>query len=71
MSRTPETAITLYPSPYSTSANNFLDKFPEWAEIFEDDDYDDRWVEEDHNLFKEALEWLVEQPIGFIVEWSF
>ena len=56
---------------YSTSANNFLDKFPDWAEILEDDDYDDRWTEEDHNLFKEALEWLVEQPVGFIVEWSF
>ena len=35
------------------------------------EDYDDRWKEEDHNLFKEALEWLVKQPLGFMVAWSF
>ena len=56
---------------YSTSVDNFLDKFPDWAEILEDEDYDDRWTEEDHNLFKEALEWLMKQPVGFMVEWSF
>jgi hypothetical protein len=55
----------------ATSADNFLDKFPEWTEILKDNDYEESWTEEDHNLFKEALEWLVKQPIGFIVSWSF
>ena len=59
---------------YSTGADNFLDKFPEWAEILEDDEYDDfkdRWTEEDHNLFKETLAWLVSQKVNAIVSWSF
>lgn len=59
---------------YSTGADNFLDKFPEWSEIAEDDEYDDfkdRWIEEDHNLFKETLAWLVNQKVNAIVSWSF
>ena len=59
---------------YSTGADNFLDKFPEWAEILEDNDYEDfkdRWTEEDHNLFKETLAWLVGQKVNAIVSWSF
>jgi hypothetical protein len=59
---------------YSTGADNFLDKFPEWAEILEDDEYDDfkdRWTEEDHNLFKETLAWLVGQKVNAIVSWSY
>ena len=59
---------------YSTSVENFLDKFPEWSEISEDADYEeyeDIWNEEDHDLFKNALDWLARQPIGFIVSWDF
>jgi hypothetical protein len=59
---------------YSTGADNFLDKFPEWSEIAEDDEYDDFkdvWGEEDHNLFKQALAWLVDQKVNAIVNWSF
>ena len=59
---------------YSTSVENFLDKFPEWSEISEDADYEeyeDIWKEEDHDLFKNALDWLARQPIGFIVSWDF
>ena len=59
---------------YSTGADNFLDKFPEWSEIAEDDEYDDfkdRWIEDDHNLFKETLAWLVNQKVNAIVSWSF
>ena len=59
---------------YSTGADNFLDKFPEWSEIAEDDEYDDFkdiWIEEDHNLFKETLAWLVKQKVNAIVSWSF
>jgi len=40
---------------YSTSVENFLDKFPEWSEILEDADYEeyeDIWKEEDHDLFR-------------------
>jgi hypothetical protein len=59
---------------YSTSVENFLDKFPEWSEISEDADYEeyeDIWKEEDHDLFKNALDWLARQEIGFIVSWDF
>jgi hypothetical protein len=59
---------------YSTSVENFLDKFPEWSEILEDteyEEYEDIWNEEDHNLFKDALDWLARQAIGFIVSWDF
>jgi len=59
---------------YSTGADNFLDKFPEWCEIVEDNDYDefkDVWAEEDHNLFKETLAWLVNQKVNAIVSWCF
>jgi hypothetical protein len=59
---------------YSTSVENFLDKFPEWSEILEDADYEeyeDIWKEEDHDLFKNALDWLTTQEIGFIVSWDF
>lgn len=59
---------------YSTSVENFLDKFPEWSEIIEDADYEeygDIWKEEDHDLFKNALDWLARQPIEFIVSWNF
>ena len=59
---------------YSTGADNFLDKFPEWSEIAEDDEYDnfkDRWIEQDHNLFKEVLAWLVNQKVNAIVGWCF
>ncbi len=59
---------------YSTDADNFLEKFPEWSEILEDDEYEDYkdfWTEEDHNLFKETLAWLVGQKINAIVSWSY
>ena len=59
---------------YSTEADNFLDKFPEWSEIAEDDEYDDFkdvWGEEDHNLFKVTLAWLVNQKVNAIVNWCF
>jgi len=59
---------------YSTSVENFIDKFPEWSEIFEDalyEEYEDIWKEEDHDLFRDALIWLARQPIGFIVSWDF
>lgn len=70
--------LSLYTSKvtdeYSTSVENFLDKFPEWSEILEDseyEEYEDIWNEEDHDLFKDALGWLARQAIGFIVSWDF
>ena len=58
----------------STSVENFLDKFPDWSEILEDDDYEnyeDFWEESDHNSFKETLAWLAKQEIGFMVSWDY
>jgi hypothetical protein len=55
----------------STSVENFLDKFPDWSDILEDDDYEDIWEESDHNSFKDALTWLAKQEFGFTVSWDF
>jgi len=55
----------------STSVENFLDKYPDWSDIWEDDDYEELWKESDHNLFKDALTWLAKQEISFIVSWDF
>lgn len=59
---------------FSTSVENFLDKFPDWSEILEDEDYEEYsefWKESEHNLFKETLAWLAKQEIGFIVSWDY
>jgi hypothetical protein len=58
----------------STSVENFLDKYPDWSDIWEDDDYEEYeeiWKESDHKLFKDALTWLAKQEISFIVSWDF
>jgi hypothetical protein len=59
---------------YSTGADNFLDKFPEWSDILEGggyEDFEDVWKETDHDLFREALEWLVGQPMAFDISWCY
>ena len=58
----------------STSVENFLDKYPDWSEILEDEDYEnyeDFWEESDHNSFKDALTWLAKQEIAFTVSWDY
>lgn len=56
-----------------TSAANFLDDFPEWADVWNEmgpdaDEYD--WTEDDHYEFKEAIEWFAAKS-NFTVSWSY
>ena len=56
----------------STSVTNFLDKYPEWSDIVEDDDFADHatlWTENDHTCFHEALQWFHYQKIGYTISW--
>ena len=59
---------------YMTSAENFLDDFPDWADVWNEmgsdgeDEYD--WTEDDHYEFKDAIAWFVAKS-NFTVSWSY
>ena len=59
-----------------TSAENFLNKYPEWEDIKSlmeldgEDEESYQWKEDNHNSFKEALEWF-SSKIHFDVSWSY
>ena len=60
-----------YEDRYDVSVSEFLEHYPSWEEIkkeYEDHDY---WVEDDHNKFKELLEWCEKQRVSFRVSWSY
>jgi hypothetical protein len=55
-----------------TSVANFLDKYPDWSELLEADDftvYVELWTETDHNRFREALQWFNTQKIAYTISW--
>jgi hypothetical protein len=47
----------------------FLNFYPEWSEEISEDG--DDWSKEDHDEFKECLEWLSSHPGVFGVRWSY
>lgn len=49
----------------------FLENYPEWREILEDEAYESYWTQEDHNKFAELLEYLHELPYPFSISWSY
>jgi hypothetical protein len=59
---------------YMTSAENFLDRFPGWADVCNEmgpngaQEYD--WTEDDHYDFKKAIEWFAKKN-HFTVSWSY
>jgi len=52
----------------SMNVKSFLDNFPEWEDIKEN--FGNEWTEEDHNEFKEVVEYLAERP-GYVLSWSY
>jgi hypothetical protein len=60
----------------NTSAENFLDKYPDWEDVKRSMDLDGEdeesygWTESDHTSFKEALQWF-SSKIHFDVSWSY
>lgn len=61
---------------YSTYVENFLEKYPEWADVknwmtLDDEDEESYgWTEKDHDDFKEALQWFASKN-NFEVSWSY
>lgn len=49
----------------------FLENYPEWREVQQDDSYDEDWTQENHNTFAELLEYLYELPCPFSICWSY
>jgi hypothetical protein len=56
------------------AADTFLDNYPSWDDVvkyLDDDNLDYYWNEEDHEKFRELLEWCLEQDCFFNVSWSY
>lgn len=49
----------------------FLENYPEWREVVEDEYYDESWTMEDHDTFADLLEYLHTLPCSFSVSWSY
>lgn len=59
---------------YNVSVDEFLEEYPTWADVVDNDLYRDEgyyWSEEDHEGFKRLLEWCLEQDVPFRVVWSY
>lgn len=57
---------------FQTEISELVETFPSWEDIEESgfaEDYD--WKEEDHNQFREALEWFANQDGIFYASWSY
>lgn len=48
-----------------------LDAYPSFEEVQKHHSYEDYWTEGDHELFKELLEWCVDQKVSFQISWSY
>ena len=56
----------------STHVSHFLEYFPAWEEIQDEELFQKYgWTEEDHNAFHAALEWLSRQDIMYHVTLSY
>lgn len=62
-----------YASITEMSVLSFLDQFPEWMDVLIDVNYhkEDGWTKEDHLSFKKALHWFSDQPVDYIIRWSY
>lgn len=51
----------------------FLLAYPSWDSVLKDYNKEDLigWTEEDHNGFKEALEWMAKKNTLFHIRWSY
>ena len=58
---------------YDVSVEDFLEHYPSWEEVVEHSSYEDDccWTDEDHEGFKQLLEWCMKQTVAFRVNWSY
>lgn len=58
---------------YYDSVDMVQDMFPTWEQVknlYPDAEERYGWTEQDHNLFRDAIEWFAAQPIGYIIHWG-
>lgn len=60
-----------YENRYEVPVYEFLEHYPSWKEVHEEYADHDYWTENDHNKFKELLEWCEKQAVSFRVNWSY
>ena len=60
---------------FETSTEEFLAEYPSWEEVMDHEEFRDDiptfWNEEDHNGFKQLLEWCNQQEAMYRVTWSY
>ena len=58
---------------YCVSVDEFLDQYPSWEKVIEHENYydEDGWMHEDHEGFRQLLEWCLNQEMSFQVNWSY
>ncbi len=59
---------------FEVEASEFLENFPTWEDVSGYEGFEEKydfWNEDDHNMFKELLEWCVKQDAFFHAEWSY
>ena len=56
---------------YNVTTYGFLQQYPTWDSVQEEYEDHEYWTEEDHNKFKELLEWCNKQSVVFRVSWSY
>lgn len=61
---------------YLACVDQFLEYYPTWTDVtnhssFSEEDTLSYWKEEDHNKFKELLEWCAAQDVAFQVSWCY
>lgn len=60
-----------YEDRYNVPVYEFLEHYPSWDSVQEEYADHEYWTEEDHNKFKELLEWCKAQRVSFRVDWSY
>ena len=60
-----------YENRYNVSVYEFLEHYPSWEDVHKEYEDHDYWTEDDHNKFKELLEWCKKQCVDFRVSWSY
>jgi hypothetical protein len=62
--------VNLVTDEMSTSACNFLDKYPDWSDIVENSEHSEAWNETEHDRFYTALQWFSDQG-NYTISWSY
>lgn len=69
------TEVFNYEERYEVDVYGFLEQYPKWSDIMENEHYKDYckdyWYETDHDQFRELLTWCKESKVEFYVTWSY